>query len=252
MAMATLDQLHYNLLRKPEQEKITPEELSVINSCYLKALWTAGFASGVVGGLTWLVTKKLIAGRVFERRCLAGGVACGSFPTTWDRASSKVAVTYLDRILSQEYGTRMQKELANVLVRYNEGEAWRWQLMSKHFYTEAVYGDEGGKPQMRWRSRTTFTEIVASSYNDTKSQKNHSGLPNRGGISNGFDASKTKPMLQNSRDGEMVEEDALDIVFGGPEPTESSIPAAPVISSKGSGGKTQTRKQKRAQRRQET
>lgn len=46
----------------------------------------------------------------------------------------------------------------------------------------------------------------------------------------------------------MMEEDALDIVFGGSEsePTES-IPAP--VSSKGSG-KTQTRKQKRAQRRQ--
>ncbi|XP_010484978.1 PREDICTED: uncharacterized protein LOC104763277 [Camelina sativa] len=248
MAMAALNQLYYNLATKPEPEKITPEEQTVILSCHLKALWTAGFASGVGGGLTWQVTKKLKAPKGFERVALAAGVAAATLLVAWDRASSKTAVTYLDRILSQD-ATRMQKELVNVLVRSNEGEAWRWQLMSKHFYPEAVYGDEGDKPQMRWRRRTTFTEI-ASSYadvNETKSQKNHSGLPNRG-ISNGSDASKTKPMLQNSRDGEMVEEDALDIVFGGTEPTES-IPA-PVISSKGSGGKTQTRKQKRAQRRQ--
>lgn len=44
----------------------------------------------------------------------------------------------------------------------------------------------------------------------------------------------------------MAEEDALDIVFGSSEPTES-IPA-PVKSKVSS--KTQTRKQKRAQRRQ--
>lgn len=74
--------------------------------------------------------------------------------------------------------------------------------MSKHFYPEAVYGDEGDKPQMRWRRRTTFTEI-ASSYDDvnaTKSLRYHNGFPNpsHGSISNGSDASNTKPMLQSS------------------------------------------------------
>lgn len=43
------------------------------------------------------------------------------------------------------------------------------------------------------------------------------------------------------------EEDDLDSVFGGPEPTEN-VPAAPVNAK--ASGKAQTRKQKRAQRRQ--
>ncbi|EOA36167.1 hypothetical protein CARUB_v10010009mg [Capsella rubella] len=252
MAMGALNELYYVLATKPEQEKITPEEQTTILSCHLKGLWTAGFASGVGGGLTWQVTKKLKAPRGLERLALAAGVASVSLLVAWDRASSKTAVTYLDRILSQD-GTRMQKELVNVLVKSNRGESWRWQLMSKHFYPEAVYGDEGDKPQMRWRRRTTFTEL-ASSYDDVnviKSQKNHNGLPkpSHRNISNGSDASKTKPIHQNSLgnpNGQMVEEDALDIIFGGSEPSES-IPA-PVIT-KGSG-KTQTRKQKRAQRRQ--
>lgn len=74
--------------------------------------------------------------------------------------------------------------------------------MSKHFYPEAVYNDEGDKPQMRWRRRSTFTEI-ASSYddvNETKSQKNQNGLPNplHRSISNGSDAPKTRLNLKNS------------------------------------------------------
>lgn len=47
----------------------------------------------------------------------------------------------------------------------------------------------------------------------------------------------------------MVEEDALDIVFGRSEPTES-IPAPVNAKASGPSGKTQTRKQKRALRRQ--
>lgn len=74
--------------------------------------------------------------------------------------------------------------------------------MSKHFYPEAVYSDEGDKPQMRWRRRSTFTEI-ASPYddvNEAKPQRSHNGLPNphNRSISHGSDSSKTKPMLQNS------------------------------------------------------
>ena len=44
------------------------------------------------------------------------------------------------------------------------------------------------------------------------------------------------------------DEDGLDSVFGGPEPTES-VPAAQV-NAKAASSKAQTRKQKRAQRRQ--
>ncbi|CAA0167986.1 unnamed protein product [Arabidopsis thaliana] len=252
MAMAALNQLFVVLASKPEQEKITPEESRAIVSCHFKALWTAGFASGVGGGLTWQVTKKLKKPKGLERVALAAGVAATTFVVAWNWSSSKYAVSSLDHILSQD-ATRMQKELVNVLVRSNRGEAWRWQLMSKHFYPESVYGDEGDKPQMRWRRRTTFTEI-ASSYDDvnaTKSQRIPNGLPNPShrSISSGSDASKTKQTLQNSSgnsDGEMAEEDVLDIVFGCSEATES-IPA-PVISKLAS--KTQTRKQKRAQRRQ--
>ncbi|CAN8311331.1 unnamed protein product [Cochlearia groenlandica] len=248
MALTALNELYYALATKPEKEKITHEESSAIISCHLKALWTAGFASGVGGGLAWKVSKRWKSLRL----SLAAGAAAATFAVSWDLASSTFAVSSLDHILRQD-ATRMQRELVNVLVRSNRGEAWRWQLMSKYFYPEAVYGDEGDKPQMRWRRRSTFTEITSSfgDVNEAKPQRTHNGLPNphNRGIRNGSDASKTKPVLHNSSgnsDSEMDEEDALDIVFGGSEPAES-IPVP--VTSKVSG-KTQTRKQKRAQRRQ--
>ncbi|KAJ4914475.1 hypothetical protein Rs2_00025 [Raphanus sativus] len=239
MAFSALNQLYLALADKPEQEKITAEEMSVIASCHIKVLWTAGFASGLAGGLGWQVAKKM----KMLKLPLTVLPAVAAFTAAWDWSNSTTAVSCLDNILRQD-ATRMQRELVNVLVKYNRGEAWRWQLMSKHFYPEAVYNDQGEKPQMRWRKRRTFTEIPAS-YDDDDVDD---AKPQR---TNNTDASKTKPVLQNASgdsDGEMAdEEDALDSVFGGSEPTES-VPAAPVNAKASS--KAQTRKQKRAQRRQ--
>lgn len=64
--------------------------------------------------------------------------------------------------------------------------------MSKHFYPEAVYNDQGEKPQMRWRKRRTFTELAAS-YDDDDDDVGEA-KPQR----TNTDASKTKPVLQNS------------------------------------------------------
>ncbi|ESQ36380.1 hypothetical protein EUTSA_v10008449mg [Eutrema salsugineum] len=254
MALTALNDLYYVLATKPEQEKITPEESSVIVSCHLKLLWTAGFASGVGAGLGWQVAKRLKM-----MRLSITGAAMAAFAFAWDRASSTTAVSCLDHILRQD-ATRMQKELVNVLIRSNRGEDWRWQLMCKHFYPEAIYSDQGDKPRLHWRRRSTFTEI-ASSYdddvNEAKPQRTYNGLPNprSRSTSHGSDASKTEPVLQNSSGnsgGEMVEEeDALDFVFGDSEPTESSSTGAKAASlNLKASGKTQTRKQKRALRRQ--
>ncbi|KAF2557471.1 hypothetical protein F2Q68_00012912 [Brassica cretica] len=254
MALSALNQLYLALADKPEQEKITAEEMSVIASCHLKVLWTAGFASGVAGGLGWQVAKRM----KMLKLPLTVLPAVAAFTAAWDWSNSTTAVSCLDNILKQD-ATRMQRELVNVLVKYNRGEAWRWQLMSKHFYPEAVYNDQGEKPQMRWRKRRTFTELAASyddddDVNEAKPQSTNNGLQNplNRSVSHGSDASKTKPGVQNSSgnsDGEMVDdEDGLDSVFGGPEPTES-VPAAQV-NAKAASSKAQTRKQKRAQRRQ--
>lgn len=76
--------------------------------------------------------------------------------------------------------------------------------MSKHFYPEAVYNDQGEKPQMRWRKRRTFTELAASydddDVNEAKPQSTSTGLqnPHNRSVSHGSDASKTKPGVQNS------------------------------------------------------
>jgi hypothetical protein len=249
MALAALIDLYNVLATKPEKERITLEESSIIVSCHLKVLCTAGLASGVGGGLGWQVAKRL----KMLRLSLTAGMATAAFAVAWNRAGSTTAVSCLDHILRQD-ATRMQKELVNVLVRSNRGEGWRWQLMSKHFYPEAVYNDEGDKPQMRWRRRSTFTEIAASYEEATKPQRISNGLPNphSQSTSHGSDTTKTKPMLQNSSgnsDGEMVEEeDALDMIFGGGSESAEHIPASPVNPKVSS--KTQTRKQKRAQRRQ--
>ncbi|WZZ20150.1 hypothetical protein YC2023_121537 [Brassica napus] len=250
MALSALNQLYLALADKPEQEKITAEEMSVIASCHLKVLWTAGFASGVAGGLGWQVAKRL----KMLRLPLTVLPAVAAFTAAWDWSNSTTAVSCLDNILRQD-ATRMQRELVNVLVKYNRGEAWRWQLMSKHFYPEAVYNDQGEKPQMRWRKRRTFTEIATSydddDVNEAKPQSTNTGLqnPHNRSVSHGSDASKTKPGVQNSSgNSDVDEEDGLDSVFGGPEPTES-VPAAQV-NAKASSSKAQTRKQKRAQRRQ--
>ncbi|XP_010557027.1 PREDICTED: uncharacterized protein LOC104826165 isoform X2 [Tarenaya hassleriana] len=243
MAYHTLNQLYQTLRSKTESEKITAEEVNSILSCHLKVLRVAGFASGIVGCLAWSAARKLTNLRGLQRFGLAAGTAFTVFIPAVDWASAKTAVSFLDHILGQD-ATRMQKELVNLLVRYNHGEAWSWNLMSKYFYPESVYIDELDKPQMRWRRRnTSYDSVLPSRETNEAKPSNHSRSSPPGS-----DVSVTKPKPQNSSgnsDNEIAEDPFL-CLFGGLETTESDHSQADQSGS----SKAQTRKQRRAHRKQ--
>ncbi|KAL3634531.1 hypothetical protein CASFOL_021585 [Castilleja foliolosa] len=92
-------------------------------------------------------TRRLL--RSSDRGNLALGV--GAACSFWTRLrSDKSSVQH---ILSLE-GSRIQKELINILMKKYQHMPWVMQLLSKQFYSEEVYDDSSvDRPTFRWRYR---------------------------------------------------------------------------------------------------
>ncbi|OWM74284.1 hypothetical protein CDL15_Pgr008598 [Punica granatum] len=78
----------------------------------------------------------------------------------------------VDNILALE-GSRMQRELASIIVKKYQDNPRKMHLISKHFYSEEVFDDSTpDKPKLRWRYRNFFSDNVAhgqsTSETDTK------------------------------------------------------------------------------------
>ncbi|KAJ0034958.1 hypothetical protein Pint_24797 [Pistacia integerrima] len=131
----------------------------------------------------------------------------------------------VDSILGVD-GSRLQKELANIIFNKYRDDPWRMQLISKHFYSEKVYDDStSDQPKLRWRYKNYFNDNVAygqrtqesDSYGDshTDSHNNshneaHSDFQNDSG-SKKNDLESNKVLVKPDVDAVM---DPLDCVFG--------------------------------------
>ncbi|KAJ7954869.1 Mitochondrial intermediate peptidase [Quillaja saponaria] len=133
-------------------EKITLHEANVLLSCKSKAV-REFTASALVGcGAGWTASWKL--SKLF-RINLAGGAA--AFFGLWRFGRSLDSC--VDHILS---GSRLQKELANIILTKHHNDPWRMQLIAKHFYSEKNYDDStSDHPKVRWRYRNFFSDNVA-------------------------------------------------------------------------------------------
>ncbi|KAH0638119.1 hypothetical protein KY289_038034, partial [Solanum tuberosum] len=149
---------------------LTTEESKLLNSWKQSAV--RDFGIGAIGAslATWLVTRRLH--NLFRINLAVGA---GWFYGKWRFAKSLDSGVEL--ILSQ-HGTRLQKELGEIMLKKYQHNPPVLQFVSKYFYSENVYDDDStDKPKPRWRFRSTYGEIFSSHEvegDDSSSKKSHS------------------------------------------------------------------------------
>ncbi|CAA3009589.1 uncharacterized protein LOC111403088 isoform X2 [Olea europaea var. sylvestris] len=156
---------------RSRQEKLTSQEANILLACKAQAMrdFTIGFGGGSV--TTWLATQRLSN---LVRFNFTLGVAAISGLWKFGRSLD----SSIEHILSLE-GSRMQMELANVMLKKYHSDPWVIERLSRHFYSEEVYDDSSAdQPKVRWRFRNYFGDNVAhpqttSNNEDTDLEKNN-------------------------------------------------------------------------------
>ncbi|KAK4732369.1 hypothetical protein R3W88_025357 [Solanum pinnatisectum] len=162
--------IELNELLISRKVNLTTEESKLLNSWKQSAV--RDFGIGAIGAslATWLVTRRL---HNLFRINLAVGV--GWFYGKWRFAKSLDSGVEL--ILSQ-HGTRLQKELGEIMLKKYQHNPPVLQFVSKYFYSENVYDDDStDKPKPKWRFRSTYGEIFSSHEvegDDSSSKKSQS------------------------------------------------------------------------------
>lgn len=220
-----------------KREKLTPQEADILSSCKTKALENFTDSAIMAGTVAWSATWKLK--RSFRVNLAAGAAAFFGLRRLFRSLDSSI-----DYILQLD-GSRMQQELADILVTRFQNDPSKMQLVSKHFYTERVYDDStSNHPKLRWRYRNSYSDIhvngqrkldydfsdssFADSYDDSKNSS-------QGSSKEAFDGAKTKrdtkhifinPVLDREE-----ETHPLDYLFAVDSPVEeihhSSAPNKP-------------------------
>ncbi|KAF6142262.1 hypothetical protein GIB67_012111 [Kingdonia uniflora] len=122
---------------------MTDAERDVLQTCKSKAVRDFTISALAASGVVWAATHGLANG---YRINLTGGAAAFAGMWKFDRSLS----SSLDRILAMN-GTRMQLMLANLILTSHQNDAWKLQLMKKHFFSEKFFEDSSiDKPTSRW------------------------------------------------------------------------------------------------------
>ncbi|EEF45284.1 conserved hypothetical protein [Ricinus communis] len=213
-------------------EKLTPKEESVLRACEFKAV--RGLMNGaLIGGtVAFAATRKLDR---FSQVFLSVGVAGLLGLEIFDRSMNSC----LDDILNLN-GSRIQRELANIIVNKHQDNPWTMQRMHRLFYQEKVFDDSSlDKPILKWRYRNFFGNDCVhgrrTNYSDSHVLHNYSDskeVPL---------AAKQVPM---NPDVDMME-DPLDSIFGHMAPMEEIRH----LSSSSTPSRADTRSHRRSRRR---
>ncbi|XP_072977691.1 uncharacterized protein [Typha angustifolia] len=193
-----LGELEEILRSKPNKDKITSGEEMILQSCKAKAIRDFTVVACASSAIVWSATRRLTHAQRFN--FAVGSAMIGGM---WKFGNSLDAC--VDQILGIE-GSRMQRELANLILTKHSNNKSKVQLVSKHFYPEQVFSDlNPDKPFLRWRSRHLY--IDNASLQRTEDIE-HGGYHD-------------KPDIQPKQTarapvGDMVA-DPLDCIFGLPE-----------------------------------
>ncbi|KAL5541551.1 hypothetical protein UlMin_009261 [Ulmus minor] len=232
---------------RSKQHKLTPQETNALLNCKSKALKDYTVGAVVGGGVGWIASSKL---SLFGRISIAAGAS--ALVGLWRLGSSLDSC--LDHILALD-GSRMQKELVNIMVTKYWNDPWRMRLISKHFYSERVYDDSTSDlPKIRWRYRNFYSDNVPDSHRTHESDSHsdsqgHSHSDSQGdyNINSQSDSHTTRDDTRNDSDkrkfnyvskqvpvysGADAMADPLDCVFGYPPMEEIPQPKASSTSSK--------------------
>ncbi|XWS13513.1 hypothetical protein CRYUN_Cryun36dG0043600 [Craigia yunnanensis] len=134
------------------KEQLTSQEANILQRWKSQALnqFTAGVIAG--GALVWAATWKL-------HRLLRINLSGGAAILLGFRRFSSSLDSSVDHVLALD-GTRIQRELANIIVKKYRHDPGKMQLISKHFYLEEVFDDSTSEPKLRWRYRNFFTDNI--------------------------------------------------------------------------------------------
>ncbi|XP_076955083.1 uncharacterized protein LOC143629789 isoform X2 [Bidens hawaiensis] len=227
MAEALID-LEQVLRFRSKQEKLTSQEVDFLMTWKSNTLQqlTVGACAG--GAIAWSATGNL---NRMLRINLAGGAA--ALTAAWRLRQS--CNSSIEQILSMD-GSRMQRELANIILKRYQNHPMTTKLISKRFYCENVFDDSTSDiPKSRWRFRNTFVE---SSPHPQMTENNES---------HDTHDSKTGPEINPvpMKNGFVAMENPFDCVFGLPASVEEI--QRPVTTKP--PRKHNNRKQRRAHRR---
>ncbi|KAL6343438.1 hypothetical protein AAG906_024803 [Vitis piasezkii] len=139
---------------RTKQGGLTPPEVSILLSCRSKAVNSFTTGACVASALVWATTRRL--DKMFRFNLSAGSaVSFGLWRFSRSLDSCLAHIMALD-------GSRMQKELATIIVNKYQDNPWRMQLISNHFYSEKVFDDStSDKPKLRWRHRNFFGDSAS-------------------------------------------------------------------------------------------
>ncbi|KAK9139907.1 hypothetical protein Scep_009588 [Stephania cephalantha] len=196
--------------------KINREEEAILGNCKASAIRVFGIGASVGAGLVW-------AGAGF----LAG---MWQFNRSLDSC--------MNNILSME-GSRMQKELATLLLSRHWENPWRIRLLTKYFYLEEVFDDSNAdQPKLRWRHRNFYGDTLAQNLR-SYDRDNHDDNVDREAKKN------TEPQQASMVQDDEIFADPLDCVFGNPVEREEVHRFDTTIMS----AKRRMRNHKKSQRR---
>ncbi|KAL0921645.1 hypothetical protein M5K25_008739 [Dendrobium thyrsiflorum] len=210
---AALIELSEVLRSKIDKDKITTSESLLIGNCMAKSVKNFFIGAVASSAVVYRATRRL--GRWYSFYLSAGsGLLIGRMVI--DRSANAC----LEQILSIE-GSRMQRELANIILWKHRESPSRMQMVLKYFHPEVVFTDQKpDKPFIRWRARNVYED-------ETPSQRTE----DNGDCSDDVDAKALSPSQSKSKLdpantfhsnlGEDLLTDPLDcIVFGNQESSE--------------------------------
>ncbi|CAI0465928.1 unnamed protein product [Linum tenue] len=237
---------------RSQKEYLTAPEAQLLQVCKSSAIRAFTFGAFLGGSTAWAVTWRL--SRVL-RVNISGGAA--AFLGFWRFGHSLESC--VDHILSKD-GSRLQRELANLMVKNHSHIPWAKQLLCKRFYMETVYNDTGsGEAMLRWRHRNYSGDSEQKTGNsdhhkdsedrNANDQDHHNHSLKETDTIKKVDNSKPKQVTVTPTTSQQahIAEDPISSIFGGVAPPVEEIhhPATPP----GSGPRATHRSHRQSHRR---
>lgn len=224
------------VLRSKKVQMMTPQEMYLMQTCKVRAKRDF-FAGSCIGSLAAYLGTKWLPWQPRVLLSAGAGATCGVWLLMKSLDSS------VDHLLSLQ-GTRVQGELANIMLNKHRNDPWVQQRIFKYFYPEVVYNDSSvDKPLYRWRYRNFFGDPVTpqskSDSEETDSKENDVKMTTN--------TTEPKKAYVNAVECDDAVESPFDLVLGVPECAEDGPEANAPRSV--SMSRRETRRVKRLRRR---
>ncbi|KAJ6808856.1 uncharacterized protein M6B38_279460 [Iris pallida] len=186
-----------NMLRsKPAKDRITAKEELVLLACKAKAIRDFTIGACASSAVVWIATKRFTHGQRFNT-----SVGSAMIAGMWK--FNRTLNSCVDQILGLQ-GSRLQLELAFIILAKHQQDESRMNLVRKYFYPEEVFSDtKPDSPFFRWRYRNMYFDN--SAHERTEEYKDESCEEK---------SDEQKRVQSTSTGGGDMTADTFDILFG--------------------------------------